>query len=215
MPREIPSAMEMIGRPDQNIRSHSTLELFIVTGAEDKTYHFATGQVVIDGVTWQPQLRETTEIRNSIKRATNRGTVDLQNVDTVLGVELARLKDYLTGADAKMGRYWENPDTGQIEHEVLLTGVIAGLEVNERVAGLVIAADTHSGTSVGPIRKVRKLCQARYKGPECGYRGAEARCDYTLNGSGGCHGRHGNPLKFAKHLGAPYLDNAAEFRRAS
>lgn len=44
-------------------------------------------------------------------------------------------------------------------------------------------------------RQFRDQCQWRYKGPECGYAGGIASCDFTMNGGNGCVA-HANAIRF-------------------
>src|SRR5262245_6017520 len=110
MPRIMPPGlMEAIDR-GARLRSHDTLELFIVTGAETRTYHFATGFLNFNGVIWKPELRETPEITFTITGEANTAAVELQNVDTLLGIEFANLQRELYGAEANVGRWWKDLD---------------------------------------------------------------------------------------------------------
>jgi phage-related protein len=86
------------------------------------------------------------------------------------------------------------------------------MDVGEQSVRLTAVADCYSGVSVGPNRRVTRLCQWQYKGPECGYKGPEPTCNFLLNDAGGCEGRHGNPLKFARFGGFPFLDNSAKLK---
>lgn len=209
MPRRMPAGlMEALNRPDGQIETHSTLELFLITGAETRSFYFATASLSFNGVIWQPQLRKTPEISSSLLGEVDEAVCELQNVDTVLGSEFANLERQLSGAEAKVGRYWKDLERGAEWHKVLLTGFVEEPGDDELTAKLTIISDVYSDVSVGPLRRVRRLCQWRpFKGFECGHTGPESVCDYTLNGTGGCHGRHGDPLKFARHGGGPFLDN--------
>lgn len=54
-------------------------------------------------------------------------------------------------------------------------------------------------------RQTRDFCQWRYKGAECGYTGALASCDLTLNGSNGCQA-HNNVIRFGGFPGLNQRD---------
>jgi len=205
--------LETLSRPDAQIATHSTLEMFAVIGAETKSYRFATAGLTIDGVFWQPHLRETAEINSDLTSEGDEVTLDLQNVDTVLGKEFVRFQRSLSGAEALVGRYWKDLDRGTEWHDVLFTGVIAGIDPDEMVVKLTGVPDTYSGTSVGPLRHIRRLCTVLYKSFECGRPLTDPlTCDLTLNGAGGCHGRWGAVDKFARHAGVPYLDTNLELK---
>lgn len=217
MPRKMPAGlMDALNRQDLNIETHTTLELSVNTVAEIKNYFFATAMLTFDGVVWQPQLRRASEIRSSLTRTTNRASLELQNVDTALGVEFLSIRNFIFGAEAKVGHNWKCDEIGLDVHKVLLTGAVTGLEVAESAVSLTVVADIYSSVSVGPSRTITRLCQWQqhgdFKGPECGYTGAESTCNGLLNDAGGCEGRHGTPLKFARFGGFPYLDNAAKFK---
>lgn len=211
MPRNLPSGLiEEFETPGARFREHSTLELFLLVSGRPRAYYFASALLNFDGVIWQPQIRGTSEIKQGITRATNRATVQIQNVDTILGIEFAQLERSLFGAEAAVGRYWLNLDAGSERHDIFLSGVIAGIDPSQNVVELTIVADIYAGVSVGPLRQIRRLCQARpYKGFECGSTSNLSICNYTF---GDCQLRHSGDEAFARHMGAPYIDNATDFK---
>jgi hypothetical protein len=204
--------MDSLNRQDVNIETHSTLQLFVISGAQTRSYYFATAGLNFGGLVWLPQLRKTGEIRSSITRAANRATLDLQNVDNSLGNEFLFLQQYIFAAEARVGRYWKDIERGTEFHKVLLTGPVVGIDIGEQSVRLTVVADPYSGVSVGPNRRVTRLCQWKFKGPECGFVGAPSVCNFLLNDSGGCEGRWGTPTKFARFGGFPFLDNNAKFK---
>jgi hypothetical protein len=194
---------EALNRPDAQFEFHSTLELTIFNGAETFSYYFATATLNIGGIVWQPQLRQTSEITFTISGAPNQATVELQNVDTILGREFARLQPYMFGAEAKVGRYWKDLSDGREWHKVFLTGFVEDNSDNEMTAPLVIVSDIYADVSVGPSRDIRGLCQAPvYKGPECGSISPLPTCSRTL---ADCLLRHPGNDAFARHMGAPFM----------
>src|SRR5262245_61667109 len=109
MPRNMPAGlMEALGRPGARFEFHGTLELIIFNGAETRSFYFATGTFNFGGIIWQPQLRKTPEITFTISGAPDQATVEIQNVDTVIGREFASLERFMFGAEAKVGRYWRD-----------------------------------------------------------------------------------------------------------
>jgi hypothetical protein len=212
MPRSLPIGLtDALGRAYSNIETHSTLQLSLPSDlAPTLEYFFATAALTIDGVRYERHLRDTGAVRTSLTRSADRVTADLQNVDGILGVDLIYLADALYGAAARFGRYWRD-DSGAEFHKVLLTGVIAGVEINDQVVRLTLVSDTYAAVSVGASRRVAKDCQwatsGGFRGPQCGYAGAELTCNYLLNDTGGCEGRHGTPLKRAKFGGFVYLES--------
>jgi hypothetical protein len=196
--------MDAINR-GARLSSHSTLELFVLVGAEIRTYYFATATLDFAGVRWQPDLRQTDEILSSMLGEADDAVIELQNVDTILGKEFARLERYLYGAEAKVGIYWKDLDIGTEWHKVFLTGLVEDVDDNEMTARLTVIADTYSGVSVGPLRNIRRQCQARpYKGFECGSSSNLPTCPRTL---AACQARHPGSDAFARHMGAPFLPN--------
>lgn len=209
MPRLMAAGLdEALARTDGRLSSHSTLELTVNLGAEIRSYYLATATLTFNGITWQPELRETDEITANLAADASEAQIGIQNVDTLFGIEFIAIEEFLSGAEAKVGEYWKDLDRGAEWHEVLLTGLVTGLDVSEQVAQLTIVSDVYSGVSVGPFRQIRRLCQAEYKSFECGRPATDPpTCDKTLNGAGGCHGRWGATEKSARHMGAPFVDN--------
>ena len=220
MARTFPRGLSNLLARNVGIATHSTLELRIPSEiTANQNYYFATAKLEIDGVTYDRQLRETGNVRTSLTRASDRVTVDLQNVDTVLGVSFLELADALYGAEARFGRLWTEKSSGAKIHKILLTGVVAGVQILESVVRLELVSEGYAGTKVGAYRPVRRNCAwqelGRFRGTECGYSGAELTCNGLLDDSGGCHGRHGSPLKRAKFGGFVYIESAASVAGAA
>jgi hypothetical protein len=212
MPRQFANGLQdLLARKDKNLETHSTLELSVIGGAIPQNYYFATAKIEAGGIVWQPQLRKVSSIKASLTRTTNQATVDLQNVDTVLGLEFTRIQDYLSGATAKVGRYWKDHDSGSVFHELFLSGIVAVPPVSQDVVSLTVVADMYSGVSVGARRRMTRICQWRFRQEDtCGYDGVETECNLLINSNDGCQGRHGDPLKLARYGGHPYIDPSAK-----
>lgn len=208
MPRTMPAgALEAINRPDAQIEEHSTLELLLFTGAEIRGFHFATAELSLNGVLWAPAMRQGGDIGSSLTDEADNVTVELQNVDTLLGIQFADLERILDGAEANVGRYWKDLQRGDEWHDIFLKGLVDDVSDNEMVVRLQISSDIYSGgVSVGPLRRIRRLCQARpYKGFECGSVSTLPTCAYTL---GDCELRHPNDDDhLARFMGMAFLDN--------
>lgn len=206
MPRIMPAGlMEAFNRPHSRIISLSTLELFILTGAETKSYYFATGTLSFGGISWQPHLRVTDEVVSSMLGDADDAVIELQNVDTILGIEFAGMERFLYGAEAKVGFYWKDLERGAEWHKVMLTGLVEDVDDNEMVARLTVVSDIYSGVSVGPLRTTRRRCQAfPYKGFECGSVSDLPTCPRTV---AACDERHPGDDHLARHMGAPFLPN--------
>ena len=199
-----PGLMEAINR-GAPMRTHSTLELFIVNGGETRTYYFATASLKFNGVVWQPHMRKGDEISSSLLGESDSATIELQNVDTILGNEFADLERSLDGAGVNVGRYWLDLERGDEWHKVFLTGRVEDVRDDEQAVRLTIMSDVYSaGASVGHLREIRGLCQAPgYKRPECGSTSNLSTCARRL---ADCLERHPGDDGFARHMGAPFRD---------
>lgn len=191
--------------------SHSTLELSLPADfAPSITHYFATARLTISGVVYDRQLRNADAVKTSLTRASDRVTVELQNVDTILGVDLLQVADSLYGANVKFGRYWKDLRSAATFHHILLTGVVAGVEINENAAKLTLISDTYAAVSVGAREQVLRQCrfqvQGEFRGTECGYSGPLLTCNGLYDSADGCEGRHGTPLKQAKFGGYVFIE---------
>lgn len=213
MPRKMPSGwLELVARKDKRVRSHTTLQVFIDNGDILKDYRFASGQLMIDGAVYAAQLKRGSQIKSSLTRASDQATVEILNVDTEIGREFLSLGQSLYGAQTRIGRHLTDLDSGAELHKVFLTGLLVGLQVNENVATLTAVSEPYANVSVGATRRIGNLCQWQFRNPNtCGYAGSLLTCNFTLNDTGGCEGRHGGgvgaSLKRAKFGGYPYVNS--------
>ena len=139
--------------------------------------------------------------------------MEIQNVDTVFGVDALRLADSLYGAKVKLGRYWRDLRSSATFQRNLLTGLVASVEIDENVVRLGLVSDLYATINVGAseqvIRKCRWQVSGRFRGTECGYSGALLTCNGLYDSADGCEGRHGTPLKQAKFGGFAYIESAS------
>lgn len=210
MPRSLPIGLKEVLKSSY-AESHSTLELSLPSDfAPSITYYFATARLTIGGVVYDRQLRNSDAVKTSLTKAADRVTVELQNVDTILGVDFLRVADSLYGANVKFGRYWKDLRSAATFHHTLLTGCVAGVEINENVARLTLISDTYAAVSVGAREQVLRQCrfqvQGEFRGTACGYSGALLTCNGLYDSADGCEGRHGTPLKQAKFGGFVYIE---------
>ncbi|HEY6400719.1 MAG TPA: hypothetical protein VI479_04890 [Blastocatellia bacterium] len=206
MPRIMPAGLMEAIASGARMGSHSTLELFVITGAETRSYYFATATLDFGGVRWQPHLRQTDEIVSNMLGDADDAVIELQNVDTILGREFASLERVLYGAEANVGIYWTDLDRGTEWHKVFVKGLVEDVDDNEMTARLIVVADTYSGFSVGPARDTRRRCQAPgYKLFECGSNSPLPACPRKLSD---CQQRHPDDDAFARNMGFPFLPNA-------
>lgn len=218
MSRQMPvGLLPLFKKRETNIETHSTLQLAIFNELSPTlSYFLATAKLVITGVTFKADLRQSGAVRTSLTRAVDQVQVELQNVDTILGIDLIKAQESLAGAEAKFGRYWRDLDNDAEYHKGLLSAVVAGVDINENVVRLSLISDPYAAVSVGASRRVARLCQWRFRDPNtCGYSGAELECNFLINDTGGCQGRHGDPLKRAKHGGFVYIESKTSISGAA
>lgn len=194
--------------------SHTTLELSLPSDiAPSQTLYLATARLTIDGVRYDWHLRNGSTIKTSLTSAADRASVEIQNVDTVFGVDALRLADSLYGAKVKLGRYWRDLRSSATFQRNLLTGLVASVEIDENVVRLGLVSDLYATINVGAseqvIRKCRWQVSGRFRGTECGYSGALLTCNGLYDSADGCEGRHGTPLKQAKFGGFAYIESAS------
>lgn len=200
--------MEFLARDNKRVASHSTLQVFINDGDILKDYRFASAELLIDGAAYAAQLKQGSQIKSSLARSADSASVELQNVDTELGREFLELGQSLYGGEVKIGRYWKDLDSGMEWHKVFLTGPLVGLQIDENIVRITAVSEPYAQVSVGASRRVTSSCQWQFRNPNtCGYSGTLLTCNFLLNDSGGCQGRHGDPLKRAKFGGFPYLSS--------
>ncbi len=214
MPRKTPPGLiELFARRGARIESHTTLQIEIDNDDVLRNYYFASAEIFFQGVVWRPLLKQASEVRSSLTRSSDRSLAELFNDDTEIGKEFLSLADATRGAQTKLGRYWKDLDSGAEFHDVLLTGLLVAPPINEDIVGVSGVSEPYANISVGASRRVALLCQWRFRDPTtCGYNGAELVCDFTLNGAGGCEGRHGTPLKRAKIAAFAFLDGGSRLK---
>jgi hypothetical protein len=205
--------MELFARESTQIESHTTLQISIDNGDIVRNYYFASAGLFFDGVHWRPLLKQASETKSSLTRASDRSTVELFNEDTEIGREFLALGQAINGAETKMGRYWKDLESGMEFHDVLLTGLLIAPPINEDVVGLSSVSEPYANISVGASRRVALACQWQFRNPfTCGYNGSLLTCNFLLNHADGCQGRHGDPLKRAKFGGMAFLDAGARLK---
>ena len=209
MPRNLQNGLqELLNRPDAQIETHSTLQLSIDRPNLQTAFYWATADLTINGVAYSGQLRGVDDIVTSITRSADGAPLQLQNVDTLLGINLLNLGDALYGAEIKAGRYWRDLDTKSEFHKVLLTGGIAEFEEEENFVTLEGVSDPYTLISVGPKREVRRLCTYRFRQADtCGYAGSLLTCNLMFADTDGCSGRFASPAHRAHNGGFVYLSS--------
>lgn len=217
MPRKMPPGWnELMARPDKQIETHTTLRLIIDNGDILRAYYFASAKLMIDGAIYEPQLRRGSSIKSTLTQAADKGTVEIQNVDTEIGREFLALGQAIYGAEAKIGRYGCDLISGWEGHKVFLTGPVVGLgPIDENVVRLTAVSEPYANISVGARRVIDPSCQAVFRDPStCGYNGNLMTCNLMINHVDGCKGRHGvtPTLERAKFMGQPYTNSGSRLK---
>ena len=209
MPRNLPQGLkEFLARKDKRSVSHSTLQVLIENATPVRNYYFATAEIVIDQITYQPLMKSATQIRSSLTRAADQTTCELHNADTEIGVELMSIGGPLFSAQIRIGRYWKDLDAGAEYHKVLLSGVLSGFQVAEDAVRISAVSDPYANIPVGATRRVAPSCQWLYKdAATCGSTSTEPTCNFLLTHSGGCINRHSGTINRAKFGGFAYLNS--------
>ncbi len=176
MPRNLRNGLAQVLK-NGSAESHTWLILTLPSDiAPSENLYLATAPITIDGVKFDGQLRTGSAVKTSITRAADRASVEVQNVDTVFGVDSLRLADSLYGAKVQLGRYWRDLQSGATFSHGMLTGIVASVEINENVVKLGLISDVYSTINVGAseqvVRKCRWQIEGRFRGTECGYSGA-------------------------------------------
>jgi hypothetical protein len=205
MPRDLPPGLlELLRRKDRQIESHTTLLVSVNTSAIRRDYHFASARLTIDGSVYEPELRKSGEIRQSLTHESDLGTVDLQNADAETGKEFLSLGDDLYFAETVIGRWWKDHLSLAEYHVPLLTGVLVGLEVEEEFTRLTAVSEPFAEISVGASRLEIASCSYIFRDPTtCTYNGNLMTCNLLYDNPNGCSGRHGSPLFRARYGGLP------------
>ena len=219
MPRTLRNGLAQVLK-NGSAESHTWLELALPSDiAPSQNLYLATAPITIDGVRFDGQLRTGSAVKTSITRAADRASVEIQNADTVFGVDSLRLADSLYGAKVRLGRYWRDLQSGATFNHAMLTGIVASVEINETVVKLGLVSDVYSTVNVGAseqvVRKCRWQIEGRFRGTECGYSGALLTCNGLYDSTDGCEGRHGSPLKQAKYGGFVFIESASTIAGAA
>lgn len=209
--------MTFLARKDKQVQSRTTLQVSIDNGDILQTFYFATAELLHQGVIWQPLLKAGSQIKSGLTRASDQATAELHNADTQIGKEFLALGQNLIGAEVKIGRFWKDLESGIEFSKVMLTGPIVGFDIDEKVVRITAVSEPYANIDVGASRRVSLSCQWQFRNPNtCGYAGSLLTCDFTLNGTGGCEGRHGGgvgaTLKRAKFGGMAFLSSKSRLK---
>lgn len=187
MPRKLPQGLAELQSVDKKwAETHSTLALYTSAG----NFFLATTRVIVDGVIYLPDLRETGSLKQSLTRAVDRVDCQIQNVDLAFGLKFVSAVDALHGARAVVGRYWRDMRNGAEYHKALIKGVVIEAPGDQQAVTLTLVSELFASRQIGG-RLVARACQWRFKDPStCGYVGPLQTCNKLLLSADGCDGRN-------------------------
>ncbi len=177
--------------------SHSTLRLTVddADAPVAQDYRLATGAVDTPDGAFAAGLVNVGEIKSALDASTDTAEANLDDVACRWTPLLINRIESLQGAQAIIGRYWRDLNSGQKYHAKLMTGVVTGARSNDLTMGLSIISDVYAARSVGANKPIRKKCGLEFKGAACGYTGGLTTCNKLLNDADGCSGRS-NTFRF-------------------
>lgn len=177
--------------------SHSTLRLTVddADAPVAQDYRLATGAIDTPDGAFAAGLVNVGEIKSALDASTDTAEANLDDVACRWTPLLINRIESLQGAQAIIGRYWRDLNSGQKYHAKLMTGVVTGARSNDLTMGLSIISDVYAARSVGANKPIRKKCGLEFKGAACGYTGGLTTCNKLLNDADGCSGRS-NTFRF-------------------
>ena len=123
--------------------------------SDESVLNLSRGRVVRNGVLYDNYIASVEELNSSIDTAVDRVTINCQNVNSLLGFNLAsnlRLLDY---AVADYGKFYQSARNPALTEEIdSFRGVLANAEVDETRIGFELIADYDS---IGAIIAARNL----------------------------------------------------------
>lgn len=154
MPRDWSTDLQEIHKAYQR---RDTLVLYL---NDDSVLRLSRGAVVRDGYTYDNKIRSVEDLRTSIDAGVDRINIDCQNVDSLLGFNLAsslRLLDY---AIADYGKIYQSVRNLALIEDIpqVFRGVLANAEADEKNISFEFIVDYES---LGAILASRGL------GPRC------------------------------------------------
>lgn len=140
MPRTLETELQTL-IDSGHCEEHTTL---VLTLGDATVLRLATAELLIDGHTFAGVLGESDALSMSLTRATDRASLKVQNVDTLLGQQLLGTADALEGATAMLGMAFISDDVTVYHNDKMpgdmLTGAIDENEVELRFVGEIYGA---------------------------------------------------------------------------
>lgn len=180
MPRSVSGTLATLLQASE---THPTLSLLYTNNT---TKRFSNTPLTISSNAYTQHLKSVSEVKQTFLRAINRCRVDIQNVDRVMGLDVANATRYLENAEAVVGRYYRAiRDAGVNEWKSLFTGRVMTAEANEEVATLEIISDIMAAGQIAN-RNLADNCPRIYKDFRCGATSSNTTCNKNLKGVGSC-----------------------------
>lgn len=157
--------------------SQSTLELRL---ENTEIYWYSTGEVVIDGVTYQDDLQKTGEIIQSAFSNVDRTTSQIQNVDKQIGLQI--LSGDIDKAQAVVGRFYRSGiDPTKTAWAELFRGEAKPTEITPTNASIEILDDLVAAGYCVADENYAPDCPLVYaEVPRCGADPALPPCSHNL-----------------------------------
>lgn len=162
-------------------RRRDTLDIYLNDG---QTLRLSRGSVVRGSVlVYNNWIRSVDELRFSIDGSIDRITITCQNVNSLLGFDLAsnlRKLDYALVDYGKQYQSIRNPAIPVEDFPQVFRGVLANAETDEQNITFELIVDYESLGAIVGSRALSPRCWWTYKtGPECTSTSGEATCPQT------------------------------------
>lgn len=140
----------------KNYRRRDSLDLYLNDG---EALHLSRGAITRGNIEYKNWIRSIEEMRTSIDAGVDRVTVNCQNVDSLLGFNLAsnlRLLDYAT---ADVGKQYQSMTNPALVEDIpqLFRSVLANAEAGEKTISFEVIADYESLGSIIASRSLSPL----------------------------------------------------------
>jgi hypothetical protein len=134
-------------------------------------------------------LMKDSEVKTSLTSLADQANVAAQNVDRELGLTINDVSQTITNAEVTFSKVFRQSG-GTWDRKVLLTGVVAHVDINENTAEIKIVSDVAPNVAFIGTRPVQEKCPLIFKGRACGYVGALTTCNKVFDSPDGCLGRN-------------------------
>lgn len=209
MPRDLSSTIKAIVDARYGAETHDVVDITLPeTGVYPEVTVYCAGieGLTIDGEVYQRFLRALGTIKYSLGGNADNSSLVLENVSQVFGSLLTDTERTLDGASVVIKRaFLVNAITNTYETDILFTGVIDGVKVDEDSITMTVVSDMSKRTArVGNLQITQK-CRFVFNknasgiGPDCNWQLAQGGdpldCNLVFDSPDGCLG-HNNQEHF-------------------